>query len=95
MTLSSACFVVIGGYIGDREPRPHTRLLKGNSDTHILKILFILVVVVVVVVVVVGGGGEGVNREFDKTVRMYINNYLSVQQSKQEVFMNDVLVLLF
>ena len=46
----------------------------------------------VVVVVVVG---EGVNREFDKTVRMYINNHLSVQQSKQEVFVNDVLVLLF
>ena len=91
MTLPSACFVVIGGYIGDREPRPHTRLLEGNSDTHILKILFLLVVVVVVVV----WRGEGVNREFDKTVRMYINNHLSVQQSKQEVFVNDVLVLLF
>ena len=56
------------------------------------------------VVVVVGGGGGGgggggagppVNREFDKTVRMYINNHLSVQQSKQDVFVNDVLVLLF
>ena len=35
-----------------------------------------------------------INREFDKTVRMYINNHLSVQQSKQEVFVNDVLVLL-
>ena len=47
-------------------------------------------------VVVVGGGGDiWVNREFDKTVRMYINNHLSVQQSKQEIFVNDVLVLLF
>ena len=45
-------------------------------------------------VVVVGGGTFG-NREFDKTVRMYINNHLSVQQSKQEIFVNDVLVLLF
>ena len=36
-----------------------------------------------------------INREFHKTVRMSINNHLSVQQSKQEVFGNDVLVLLF
>ena len=41
-----------------------------SKATYILKILFLLVVVRV------GGGGENVNREFEKTVRMYINNHL-------------------
>ena len=68
MTLSSACFVVIGGYIGDREPRPHTRLLKGN--------LYFKDFVSSGGGEGRGGGGENVNREFEKTVRMYINNHL-------------------
>ena len=41
----------------------------------------------------------GESREYfssadDKTVIMHINNHLSVQKSKQEVFVKDVLVLL-
>ena len=43
-----------------------------------------------------GGGGEGggVDREFDKTVRiMHMNSHLSVHKSKQEVFANDVVLL--
>ena len=41
-----------------------------------------------------GGGGVGVDREFDKTVRiMHMNSHLSVHKSKQEVFANDVVLL--
>ena len=41
-----------------------------------------------------GGGRGGVDREFDKTVRiMHMNSHLSVHKSKQEVFANDVVLL--
>ena len=41
-----------------------------------------------------GGEGRGVDREFDKTVRiMHMNSHLSVHKSKQEVFANDVVLL--
>ena len=41
-----------------------------------------------------GGGGGGVDREFERTVRiMHMNSHLSVHKSKQEVFANDVVLL--